>query len=74
MKEPKVSLYRRGSQLLDDLKASLKKTEDGLKRTLKEEPDNTKKIARSEEAIKDLKRMIAEKEEFLGINSKTKNK
>jgi hypothetical protein len=72
MAQSKPSLFRSGSELLDDLNSALKKAEDGLKRALKEEPNNAKKIARSEEIVKDVKRMIAEKEKMLGIKSKSK--
>ena len=64
MAQSKPSLFRSGSELLDDLNSALKKAEDGLKRALKEEPNNAKKIARSEEIVKDVKRMIAEKEKM----------
>ena len=72
MKTPKVSLFRHGSELLDDLNAGLRKAEKSYQKILKEEPDNAKKIAKAENTIKYFKRMIAEKEAFLGIKSKNK--
>ncbi|MBR3782232.1 MAG: hypothetical protein IKL14_02480 [Alphaproteobacteria bacterium] len=69
MKEPKVDLRTRrsGSQILDDLYASLKVAEARQKQANKEESDNKKKLVRCQEIVDDLKRIIADKKSQLNI-------
>lgn len=69
MKEPKADLRTRrsGSQILDDLYASLKVAEARQKQANKEESDNKKKLVRCQEIVDDLKRIIADKKSQLNI-------
>lgn len=69
MKEPKVDLRtrRNGSQILDDLYASLKVAEARQKQANKEESDNKKKLVRCQEIVDELKRIIADKKSQLNI-------
>lgn len=69
MKEPKVDLRTRrsGSQILDDLYASLKVAEARQKQANKEESDNKKKLVRCQEIVDELKRIIADKKSQLNI-------
>lgn len=69
MKEPKADLrtHRSGSQILDDLYASLKVAEARQKQANKEESDNKKKLVRCQEIVDELKRIIADKKSQLNI-------
>lgn len=69
MKEPKADLRTRrsGSQILDDLYASLKVAEARQKQANKEESDNKKKLVRCQEIVDELKRIIADKKSQLNI-------
>lgn len=69
MKEPKADLRTRrsGSQILDDLYASIKVAEARQKQANKEESDNKKKLVRCQEIVDDLKRIIADKKSQLNI-------